>query len=108
MTASHLIPRRHEARQSPIDWARLPPNPNPDQLPRFATRKQLAVIHQRYFGPLSPRTLERLPIPYRRVRGMPALYDVREFLAWAERRMAGAARLIGGSQRSPVPDRDVG
>jgi hypothetical protein len=106
MTEPPLVPRRRLVRQIPIDVTTLPPDPDPDRLPRFATRQQLAVIHQRYFGPLSPRTLERLALPYRRPPGQPALYEVREFLAWAEKRLAEAPRLMGGSRRRPETEDD--
>jgi hypothetical protein len=104
MTEPPVVPRRRLVRQIPIDVASLPPAPDPDRLPRFATRQQLAAIHQRYFGPLSPRTLERLALPYRRPPGQPALYEVREFLAWAEQRLAQAPKLMGGSRRSPATE----
>ncbi|MCC7428036.1 MAG: hypothetical protein IT557_14135 [Alphaproteobacteria bacterium] len=90
--------KRTMRRQAEINPADLPPEPDPARLPRLATRKQLAAIHARYFGPLSPRTLEALPIPYRRLPGMPALYETAAFLDWARARIEGAAVLIGGKR----------
>ncbi len=87
-------------RQLAIDPATLPPEPDPARLPHLATREQLAVIHARYFGPLSPRTIEALPLPYRRAPGMPALYEVAAFLEWARKRLEAAPMLMGGRRRN--------
>lgn len=105
---THLPPRRRLVRQTEIDVTSLPPDPDPDRLPRFATRQQLAAIHRHWYGPLSPRTLERLALPYRRPPGQPALYEVREFLAWAEKRLAEAPRLMGGSRRRRETEDEAG
>ncbi len=86
-------------RQLAIDPAMLPPEPDPARLPRLATREQLAVIHRKYYGPLSARTIEALPLPYRRVPGMPALYEVAAFLEWARQRLEAAPLVMGGRRR---------
>lgn len=75
-----------------------PPPLDPENLPRRATRGQLAELHQRLYGPMSARTLERLPLASQIVGGR-ALYDTREFLAWAEDRLASALVVAG---RKPV------
>jgi hypothetical protein len=48
-------------------------------------KKQLAEIHKRYFGKMSPRTLERWPIKWRKVNGR-NISSVRDFLAESKRR----------------------
>jgi hypothetical protein len=74
----------------------LPAEPLADQIPlRFASRPQLAQIHQRYYGPASPRTFERWPLHWRIVNGW-SVADVAEFLAEAERRFRSVPVLAGG------------
>lgn len=97
-SATEAKPRKLR-RQIAIDPATLPPEPDPARLPRLATRDQLAVIHCKYFGPLSARTIEALPLPYRRTPGSPALYDVPAFLDWARARLEAAPLLMGGRRR---------
>jgi hypothetical protein len=90
-------------RQSSINPAELPPVPDPERLPKLATRKQLAAIHARYFGPLSPRTLEAVPLPYRRPPGSPALYETAAFLEWARARIESAPLVMGGRKAGTAP-----
>lgn len=73
----------------------LPPEPDPDRLPRYADRPTLARIHQHYFGPQSPRTLEAWPLAWRRVNGR-AVSEVRAFLIEAQRRFDAAPVVMGG------------
>jgi hypothetical protein len=74
----------------------LPADPDPDRMPiRFGDRPQLSEIHERYFGPCSPRTLERWPLTWRVVNGR-AVAEVREFLAEAQRRFDAAPVIRGG------------
>jgi hypothetical protein len=87
-------------RQIPLDLTTLPPEPDLARLPRLATRKQLEVIHQKYFGPLSARTIEAIPLAYRRPPGSPALYEVAAFLDWARQRLAAAPLVMGGRRRT--------
>jgi len=87
------------ARRLGFDPATLPPTPDPDRLPRWVTRREMALIHARYFGPISPRTFEHVDLPRRCVPGGPALYDVREFLRWAEARLEAAPLIRGGKRR---------
>lgn len=82
-----------------MNLAELPPDPDPARLPRVGTRKQLAEIHAHYFGPISPRTLEAVPLPYRIVSGT-ACYDVAAFLKWAQARFDAAPLVMGGRGRS--------
>jgi hypothetical protein len=65
----------------------LPSDPNPEIMPiRYGSREQLAEIHNRYYGPLSPRSLERgWRLQWRVVNGR-AVASVHEFLAEAQRR----------------------
>lgn len=93
-------------RQPTINPADLPPFPDPERLPKLATRKQLAAIHTRYFGPLSPRTLEAVPLPYRRPPGSPALYETAAFLEWARARIE-AAPLVMGGRKAPSADQSA-
>ena len=79
----------------------LPDEPDPDRIPiRYGDRHQLAEIRHRYFGPLSARSLEVWPLPWRRVNGR-AVTDVRTFLAEAERRF-NAAHIVMGGRRAPT------
>lgn len=73
----------------------LPANLDPALLPRYSTRLQLSAIHAKYFGPLSPRTLENWPLAWRIVNGR-AVADTRQFLAEAERRFNQAPVIRGG------------
>lgn len=68
------------------DW---PSEPDAAAFPRFGDRPLLAAIHERYFGPLSPRTLERWPLKWRIVNGH-AVTSIPEFLAEAQRRFDSA------------------
>ncbi len=80
------------------DW---PAEPDPAKLPRFADRRTLAAIHHRYFGPLSPRSLEAWPLRWRRANGY-AVACVAEFIAEAERRFAAAPAIAGGRRAHQV------
>ena len=75
----------------------LPAEPNPDLMPiRYGSREQLAEIHERYYGPLSPRSLERgWGLQWRIVNGR-AVAGVREFIAESERRFNAAPLIRGG------------
>ena len=73
----------------------LPPEPDLTKLPRYGDRRQLAQIHNQYFGPLSNRTLEAWPLDWRRVNGR-AVAEVRAFLAEAQRRFDAAPVIRGG------------
>lgn len=78
----------------------LPDEPDPERMPiRYGDRHQLAEIHHRYFGPLSARTLETWPLPWRRVNGR-AVAEVRVFLAEAERRFNAAPVILGGRRHA--------
>jgi hypothetical protein len=80
----------------------LPAEPDPDLMPiRFGSREQLAALHERYFVPLSPRTLERWPLRWQRVNGR-AVCDVGSFLAEAKRRFAEAPVMSGGERQSEL------
>ncbi len=62
----------------------------------YATRRQLAEIHLERFGvPISHRTLERWPLPFRIVNGY-AVCLKEDFLAEAERRFNDAPVIMHG------------
>jgi hypothetical protein len=63
----------------------LPPEPDAAALPRYGTKRQLADIHRRWFGPISERSLERWPLDWKRVNGL-AVAKTADFLAIAEAR----------------------
>ena len=86
------------SRPLPVSLEQLPPVPDPARLPRVATRKQLAAIHCHYYGPLSDRTIEAAPLPYRLVNGV-AVYEVPDFLKWAQARFDAAPVIKGGRTR---------
>lgn len=74
----------------------LPPEPDPDRMPiRYGSRDQLAKIHHKYYGPLSPRSLERWSLGWRIVNGR-SVASVRHFLAEAEKRFSAAPVIRGG------------
>jgi hypothetical protein len=83
---------------SPLEFD-FPPEPDPDRLPRYADRRQLATIHTRYYGPQSYRTLEGWPLDWRLVNGR-AVAEVRQFLAEAQRRFDAAPVIRGGRTAS--------
>lgn len=72
---------------------------NLENLPRVGDRQLLAAIHLQMFGPISARTLERLPLPRRIVNGR-AIYEVKQFLEWAQARF-DAAPMIAGKAEAP-------
>jgi hypothetical protein len=69
--------------------------PDPATLPRHTDRRQMACIHTKYFGPISPRSLEVWPLDWRMVNGR-LVGDTREFLAEAKRRFDAAPVIRGG------------
>ena len=77
----------------------LPPEIDPNKLPRHSTRPQLAQIHQRYYGPLSPRTLEAWNLPWRDVGGR-AVCPTMDFLAEAQRRFDASPVIRGGRRNT--------
>jgi hypothetical protein len=75
----------------------LPPEPDPDRMPiMHGDKRQLAEIHNRYFGPLSPRSLERWPLSWRKYNGR-NISSIPEFIAEAKRRFEAAPLIRGGS-----------
>jgi hypothetical protein len=58
-------------------------------LPRNADRKTIAAIVTALCFPVSPRTIERWPLPVRKVNGA-ALYETKVALAMAEAKLAAA------------------
>jgi len=75
----------------------LPPEPDPDRMPiMHGDKTQLAEIHSRYFAKLSPRSLERWPITWRKVNGR-NVSSVRDFLALSKRRFDSAPLIRSGS-----------
>jgi hypothetical protein len=89
------MPRRPKV---PVLFA-FPPEPDPAKLPRYGDRRQLADIHSFYFGPQSPRSLERWPLEWRIVNGR-AVAEVRAFIAEAQRRFDAAPVIRGGRRMS--------
>jgi hypothetical protein len=79
----------------------LPPEPDPDKMPiRYGDRQQLSQIHTKYWGKLSPRTLEKWPLDWRIVGGR-AVSPVSEFIAEAQRRFDAAPVIRGGRGHYP-------
>ena len=87
------------ASQSPRRYATTAPFPTPDtppaDLPRRADRRTGAALVTRHLFPVSPRTLERWPLTWRRVNGK-AVCDIAELFAVAERMLAEAPAIRGG------------
>ncbi len=65
-----------------------------ESLPVRIDRRTAAQIISRYYFPVSPRTLERWPVPYRQIAGR-ALYETADILREAERRLREAPSLRG-------------
>ncbi len=65
-------------------------------LPKRVDRKAGAQLVSHMHFPISPRTLERWPLSWRRVNGR-ALVDTAELLAEAQRRVDAAPEIRGGS-----------
>jgi hypothetical protein len=95
-----------KTRQVPLPLQALAaPEPDLSYLPRWVTRRQAAQLHARWFGPLTPRTLEYARLPYRRLPGHPAVIETKAFLEWARRRFESAPLLAGGRRGSAsAPD----
>ena len=64
-------------------------------LPRRIDRRLAAQVVSDHFFPVSPRTLERWPLTWRRINGR-ALADTEELLAEAQRRVDAASAIRGG------------
>lgn len=74
----------------------LPPEPDPDLMPIVhGDKHQLAQIFNRYYGTVSPRSLERWPLAWRLVNGR-NVGSVREFLAVSKRRFESAPEIRAG------------
>jgi hypothetical protein len=72
-------------------------------LPRNADRKTIAAIITALCFPVSPRTIERWPLPVRKVNGA-ALYETSVALAMAEAKLAAARvyKLASGRSQAPL------
>ena len=64
-------------------------------LPARLDRRAGAALISRHLFPISPRTLERWPVTWRRINGK-ALADTSELLAEAQRRVDTAPAIRGG------------
>lgn len=64
-------------------------------LPVRVDRQRGAALIRQYFFPVSPRTLERWPIGWRRINGR-ALVKTDELLSEAQRRVDAAPAIRGG------------
>ena len=67
------------------------------KLPVRVNRKVGASIISHYLFPISPRTLERWPVSWRRLNGR-ALVETDELLSEAQRRVDAAACIRGGAR----------
>jgi hypothetical protein len=78
----------------------LPPEIDPDSLPRYSAVPQLEQIGCHYFGPISGRTIrETWPLEWRMFNGR-LVTDTREFVAEAQRRFNTAPVQQGGKERA--------
>ena len=64
------------------------------------TRREAAEYLSRLIGPVSPRTLEALDVPYRAPFGR-AIYAPADLEAWAAKRLANAPRRTGRPRTGP-------
>lgn len=95
--------KHHKQRAAPRRQAEVPIDP--DHPPLLCTRKQFAKLHCKLFGPISSRTLERLPVESRLIGGR-AMYETRACIEWAKVRIAAAPVIAGrtaGRTRTPAP-----
>jgi phage FluMu protein gp41 len=91
---------RQRYRPSPLVIAAKHPEAlvGDDALPLFLTRRDVAAVATARGVPLSPRTIERLALPYTRISGGPALYERDAVLAFIAERRAAALRYAGGNR----------
>lgn len=91
------------ASQSARQWAKTAPLATSDaplaDLPRRADRRIGAALVTQHLFPVSPRTLERWPLAWRRVNGK-AVCDTAELFAVAERMLAEAPAVRGGRSKA--------
>jgi hypothetical protein len=78
-------PREPAAKRRKAVTPEVSAAPDPERLPRYADRRGLAAIIGRFYGPISPRSLEEWPIAWRCFNGR-IVGAVAEALAEAERR----------------------
>lgn len=87
------------ASQSARQWAKTAPlatsDAPPADLPRRADRRTGAALLTRHLFPVSPRTLERWPLTWRRVNGK-AVCETAELFAVAQRKLDEAPAIRGG------------
>jgi hypothetical protein len=80
----------------------LPPEIDPDSLPRFSTALQLQEIAGRYYGPISSRTIrETWPLEWRMFNGRLVTATL-DFVAEAQRRFDSAPIQQSGKERAPA------
>ena len=72
--------------------------PNLADLPRRVDRRGGAALVERYFFPVSPRTLERAALTWRHVNGK-AVVETAELFKWASAKLDAAAPIRGGRRR---------
>jgi hypothetical protein len=74
----------------PEHWValELPPEPDLELLPRYATPDQLSQIHRRYWGDISPVTVRRWPLSWFKRNGR-IVTATAPFVAEAARRFEG-------------------
>lgn len=65
-------------------------------LPRRLDRRLAAQVLSEHFFPISPRTLERWPLKWKRINGR-ALVETSELLAEAQRRVDEAPAIHGAA-----------
>ena len=75
----------------------LPSEPDPKRLPASLDRTGVARVVSHYFFPVSSRTIEAWPLPYRVIAGR-AVYRTAEVLAFARRLLESAPLIRGGRQ----------
>lgn len=66
-----------------------------NELPARVDRRDGAALITKLHFPISPRTLERWPVTWRRINGR-ALTDTKDLLAEAQRRVDAAPAIRGG------------
>ena len=82
--------------QTPVGGASLP---DLTDLPARVTREDAATLLTRYFFKTSPRTLERAPLPWRRLNGK-AHVETAELFRFAASILAEAPAVMGGCRET--------
>ncbi len=89
---------RPQLKPTPLN---LPPEINPDVLPRYGTAEQFQEIATFYWGPTSARVIRSWDLPWRAFNGR-LVAPTSAFLAEMQRRFDATPPLNCGKERTPA------